>query len=53
LLSFTAKDPEFSYTGRGSGISRVLRLCREKNGPVMLENDMERARFRVVFGRGA
>ncbi len=53
LLSFTAKDPEFSYTGRGSGIPRVLRLCREKGVAVTLENDTERQRFRVVFGRGA
>jgi predicted HTH transcriptional regulator len=51
LLSFTAKDPEFGYTGRGSGIPRVLRLCREKAVPVTFVNDTARATFRVVFGR--
>lgn len=51
LLSFTAKDPDFGYTGRGSGIPRVLRLCREKGVVVTLENDTVRQRFRVRFER--
>jgi ATP-dependent DNA helicase RecG len=51
LLSFTAKAPDFGYTGRGSGIPRVLRLCREKGVPVTLENDTVRQQFRVRFGR--
>ncbi|MBN1873159.1 MAG: hypothetical protein JXA33_02945 [Anaerolineae bacterium] len=51
LLSFTAKDPEFGYTGRGSGIPRVLRLCKEKGITVSLENDAVRQQFRVCFDR--
>jgi len=51
LLSFLAKDPDFGYTGRGSGIPRLLRLCRQKNVPVSLINDTERRRFRVIFAR--
>lgn len=51
LLSFTAKDPDFGYTGRGSGIPRLLRLCREKGVAVTLVNDIERGAFRVIFAR--
>lgn len=51
LLSFLAKDPDFGYTGRGSGIPRLLRLCRQKNVPVKLINDTERQMFRVLFER--
>lgn len=51
LLSFAAKDAEFGYTGRGSGIPRILRLCRERAVPVTLVNDVKRVAFRVIFGR--
>lgn len=51
LLSFAAKDPDFGYTGRGSGIPRILRLCREKRVAVTLLNDVERNAFRVIFAR--
>lgn len=51
LLSFMAKEPTFGYTGRGSGIPRVLRLCKNKNIPVAFINDTERTMFRVVFSR--
>ena len=51
LLSFLAKDPEYGYTGRGSGIPRVLRLCREKGVSVTLTNDVDRNRFAVAFSR--
>jgi len=51
LLSFLAKDAEYGYTGRGSGIPRVLRLCREQDVPVTLTNDTDRNRFAVVFSR--
>lgn len=51
LLSFAAKDPDFGYTGRGSGIPRIFRLCREKGVAVTLVNDIERSAFRVIFAR--
>ena len=53
LLSFAAKDADFGYTGRGSGIPRLLRLCRQRAVSVSLVNDVERAAFRVSFGRPA
>ena len=51
LLSFAAKNPDFGYTGRGSGIPRILRLCLANHVPVSLINDVERRMFRVIFGR--
>jgi ATP-dependent DNA helicase RecG len=51
LLSLTAKDPDFGYTGRGSGVPRIIRLCREHAVPVSFINDVERSAFRVIFGR--
>ena len=51
LLSLTAKDPEFGYTGRGSGVPRIVRLCRDQDVPVSFVNDVERSAFRVIFGR--
>ena len=51
LLSFAAKYPDFGYTGRGSGILRILRLCLANNVPVTFINDGERHMFRVIFGR--
>jgi len=51
LLSFAAKNPDFGYTGRGSGILRILRLCRASNVPVTFIDDGERHMFRVIFGR--
>jgi ATP-dependent DNA helicase RecG len=51
ILSFMAKFPETGYTGRGSGIPRMLRLCQEKGVPLKLINDTERNQFKVVFYR--
>jgi len=51
ILSFMAKFPDTGYTGRGSGIPRMLRLCREKKVPVELINDTARNQFKVVFYR--
>lgn len=51
LLSFMAKSPEFGYTGRGSGIPRMLRLCREKGVNVELINDKQKEQFKVIFYR--
>ncbi len=51
ILSFMAKFPETGYTGRGSGIPRMLRLCQEKQVPLKLINDTERNQFKVIFYR--
>jgi predicted HTH transcriptional regulator len=51
LLSLAAKDPDFGYTGRGSGVPRIVRLCRDQDVPVAFINDVERSAFRVIFGR--
>ncbi|HEC84527.1 MAG TPA: transcriptional regulator [Thioploca sp.] len=51
ILSFMAKFPETGYTGRGSGIPRMLRLCQEKAVPLKLINDTDRNQFKVVFYR--
>jgi predicted nucleic acid-binding protein len=51
ILSFMAKFPETGYTGRGSGIPRMLRLCQEKGVPLKLINDTDRNQFKVVFSR--
>lgn len=51
ILSFMAKFPETGYTGRGSGIPRMLRLCKEKQVPLKLINDTERNQFKVIFYR--
>lgn len=51
LLSFASKEQDFGYTGRGSGIPRVLRICSEKGISVDLINDLERNCFKVVLSR--
>ncbi len=51
LLSLMAKDPNFGYTGRGSGIPRILRLCKDKEVPVTFINDTHRNLFQVIFSR--
>lgn len=51
LLSLMAKDPDFGYTGRGSGIPRILRLCKDKDVQVTFTNDTIRNLFQVVFSR--
>ena len=52
ILSFMAKFPETGYSGRGSGIPRMLRLCQEQRVPLELINDTVRNQFKVVFYRG-
>jgi len=51
ILSFMAKFSETGYTGRGSGIPRMLRLCQERKVPLQLINDIARNQFKVVFYR--
>lgn len=51
LLSFLQKDPEFSYSGRGSGIPSVLRTCKEAGVPVQFEDNKNTQQFKVIFFR--
>jgi ATP-dependent DNA helicase RecG len=51
ILSFLEKDKEFSYTGRGSGIPRVIRLCDKAGIKVDLIDDKLKQVFSVVFFR--
>ncbi|QTA86420.1 RNA-binding domain-containing protein [Desulfonema magnum] len=51
LLSMLEKDRKFRYSGRGSGIPRIIRVCRETGVDVRFVNDISEHRFKVVFGR--
>ena len=51
LLSYMAKNREFGYTGRGSGIPRVLRICKEHHIALTFENDKAANRFKVSIRR--
>ncbi len=51
ILSFLEKDKEFSYTGRGSGIPRVIRLCAKSGIKVEFIDDKLKQIFSVVFFR--
>ncbi len=51
ILSFLEKDKDFSYTGRGSGIPRVLRLCKRAKVKIDLIDDKAKQLFSVVFFR--
>jgi ATP-dependent DNA helicase RecG len=53
LLSFIAKNQEMEYTGRGSGIPRMIRLCKRRQTPLEFINDSQREQFRVIFRRKA
>lgn len=51
ILSFLDKDKEFSYTGRGSGIPRVVKLCEEEGVAVSFSDKRESQQFTVTFSR--
>lgn len=51
ILSFLEKDREFSYSGRGSGIPRVVRLCDRAGIRVEFTDDKQTQVFKVVFFR--
>ena len=50
-LYFLEKDPEFRYSGKGSGIPRVIKSCDKAAVKVQFTNDKERQQFRVTFFR--
>ncbi|MDZ7359107.1 MAG: putative DNA binding domain-containing protein [candidate division KSB1 bacterium] len=51
ILSFLEKDAEFSYTGRGSGIPRVIKACNRAKVKVDFIDDQVKQVFSVVFFR--
>ena len=51
ILSFMEKDPEFHYTGRGTGIPRVLKVCREAAIDVEFIDNKTTQTFKVIFKR--
>jgi len=51
ILSFLEKDPQFSYSGRGSGIPRVIKTCQQMNNQVKFINDSGKQVFKVIFPR--
>jgi ATP-dependent DNA helicase RecG len=51
ILITLEKDPLFKYSGKGSGIPRILQLCREEDIQVDLVNDVANNQFKVVFWR--
>jgi predicted HTH transcriptional regulator len=51
ILSFLDKDKEFSYTGRGSGIPRVVKLCEAESVAVSFSDNRETQQFTVTFSR--
>lgn len=51
ILSFLDKDKEFSYTGRGSGIPRVLKLCEAEGVNVAFADNRKTQQFKVTFHR--
>jgi predicted HTH transcriptional regulator len=51
ILSFLEKDKDFSYTGRGSGIPRVIKACNRAQVKVDFIDDKVKQLFSVVFSR--
>ncbi|MCP5053741.1 MAG: transcriptional regulator [bacterium] len=51
ILSFLEKDPGFSYSGRGSGIPSVLKMCKQEAVDVQFLDDKQTQQFKVTFSR--
>lgn len=51
ILMTLEKDPLFKYSGKGSGIPRILQLCKKEDITVDLVNDVTNNQFKVVFWR--
>lgn len=51
ILSFLEKDPGFSYSGRGSGIPTVLKICKQAGVRVQFLDDKQKQQFKVTFFR--
>lgn len=51
LLSIMEKIPAFRYSGRGSVIPRVIRLCKERGLRIAFMNDTDATRFTAIVYR--
>ncbi len=51
IRSFPERGKKFRYGGRGSGVPRMVRLCRESDVKPDLVNDPDKQIFKVVFHR--
>ncbi|RLG30771.1 transcriptional regulator [Methanosarcinales archaeon] len=51
ILSFLERDKKFRYSGRGSGVPRMIWLCRESDVKLDMVNDRNKQIFKVVFHR--
>jgi ATP-dependent DNA helicase RecG len=51
ILSHVITLKELPYTGLGTGISRIIRVCNERNVKVDFINDELTTQFKVIFRR--
>jgi len=51
ILSFLEKARDFSYSGRGSGIPSVLKICKQAGVRVQFFDDKLKQQFIVTFFR--
>jgi predicted HTH transcriptional regulator len=51
ILSLLAKDKHFKYSGRGTGIPRVIKLCKQEGIGIRFVNDLQIQRFCVIINR--
>ena len=51
ILYFLEKDTKFRYSGKGTGIPRVIKLCEEAGIKLKLINDRQKQQFSVIFYR--
>lgn len=51
ILYFLEKDREFSYSGKGTGIPRVLKACDQFHIKVDFIDDKKKQQFKVIFSR--
>lgn len=51
ILSFLEKDADFSYSGRGSGIPRVIKICNEIDVKIQFSDNKDKQYFTVIFYR--
>ncbi len=51
ILYFLEKDTKFRYSGKGTGIPRVIKSCEEAELKVEFIDDKQKQQFRVIFYR--
>lgn len=51
ILTFLEKEQDFHYSGRGSGVPRMIAACEKQGIKIKLINDQDKQQFKVVFFR--